>query len=116
MTTSIARSVSVRQKSRISWRTRQNARYRNGGGLAGCSPHQALEVKVQPTAHGRHRSDTLLPSVLEQRTALPLATPAPKPGPIRPYYTHPTAPLRVCGPFRPNVYNFYRVHTPLPDA
>ena len=52
MTTSIARSVSLRPESRISWRTRQNARYRNDSATAECSPHQALDLKVQLTAHG----------------------------------------------------------------
>jgi hypothetical protein len=33
-------AVSLRQESRISWRTRQNARYRNERATAGCLPHQ----------------------------------------------------------------------------
>jgi len=51
MATSIARSVSLRQESRMSWRTRQKARYKNERATAGCSPHQALVAKVQLRAH-----------------------------------------------------------------
>jgi len=49
MTTSIARSVSLRQESRIRWRTRQNARYPNERGTPDAC-HISADVKVQP--HG----------------------------------------------------------------
>ena len=52
MTTSIARSLSVRQERRISWRTRQNARNRSVRVTAGCSPRQACGVKAQFRARG----------------------------------------------------------------
>src|SRR6516162_4740109 len=54
MTTSIARSVSLRRASRTSWRTRQNARYRNEKVTDGCSPRRSPRVKVLITADGWH--------------------------------------------------------------
>ena len=46
MTTSIARSVSATE-SRINWRRRTNARYRNERTIPGCSPDQDSSVKIQ---------------------------------------------------------------------
>jgi hypothetical protein len=68
MTTSMARSVSLRPTSRISWRTRQNARYRNERVIAGCSPRIGPGVKVQFTAgavEGAYEKAEALPASLE---------------------------------------------------